>query len=426
MNVAQILLIAVISFAIFTLINYLREKKKNELPEKNRGLKAVSNRAEDEQGKITINESMLDNILEQKTILQEQLFKIIDAAQQFTLELDIDSVCKTIFEEIDRFFFIQRFVFLVWDKNLQKLSVKYFRGLDPQMQNNIKDLHLNAGESISGMVAKNKMPLLIQSFDNESYYQRINKEEYFSGSFISLPILAKDELLGIINIINKKTGKAFEKQDLYLINGIVAIGTVALKNIQLNKSIQEHYVNVIITLAKALDARDHYTKSHSENVEKSSVLIAKEIGLSNVEIEYIHKAALLHDIGKIAISDNILKKTTSLTNDEFEIIKNHPLCSEEIISSISFLGDSIKIVRHHHERYDGKGYPDGIKGGDIELGARIISVADSYDAMTSDRTYRKALSQEQAVQEIAKGKGTQFDPKVVDAFMELIKRREIA
>ncbi|MFC1645956.1 HD domain-containing phosphohydrolase [Candidatus Omnitrophota bacterium] len=354
------------------------------------------------------------------------MFRTIDSAKQFALELNMGSVCDIIFREIEKFFFVQKCVLLFWDSASQKLQAKHFYGLSPDEQKNAKNTCLGIGESISGLVAKNKQALLVKDFKNESYYRRINKEEYFSGSFVSVPIFAKDELLGVINVINRKSGTVFITEDMHFIEGIASIASIALKNIQLNTQIQQHYVNIIITLAKTLDARDHYTKKHSENVEKISVLIAKEMGLSHSDIEYIHKAALLHDIGKIGISDSILKKASSLTQGEYRIIKEHPIRSEEIISSISFLKYSTKIIRHHHERYDGKGYPDGLKGKNIELGARIINVADSYDAMISDRTYKKAFSQEKVAKEFTKCKGAQFDPEVVEAFLRIIERKELS
>jgi putative nucleotidyltransferase with HDIG domain len=429
-NLPMLVTLILLGVVVFILVSMLRKSREvtilKEMLNNLSNKQGVYPKPRQEKASFSVNDDLLDNLIEQKTILQQQLSKIIGSARQFALELNIDSACDIIFEEIDKLFFVKKIVMLFFDKTSQSLYVKHAFGLDQDAREEIKNLRLKIGESISGSVAKNRQPLMVQKFDNEGYYQKIDKEKYFSGSFISLPIFTKDELLGIINVIDKKSGSVFEKSDLSLIEGVIAIATIVLKNIQLNRQVQEDYVNIIITLAKTLDARDHYTNSHSENVERISVLLAKEMGLSNPEVEYIHRAALLHDIGKIAIADNILNKPASLTKEEYEVIKTHPVRSEEIISSISFLEDSTKIVRHHHERYDGKGYPDGISGDKIELGARIINVADAYDAMTSDRTYRKALSKEQAVGELVKGKGTQFDPKIVDVFLKITESKELA
>lgn len=181
--------------------------------------------------------------------------------------------------------------------------------------------------------------------------------------------------------------------------------------------VQEVYIRVIRTLVSAIEAKDAYTSSHSENVAKYSVIIAKEMGLSQAQIELIEKAAYLHDIGKIGIYDSVLNKPGKLTDEEFELVRQHPLKAKEILEPLDFLEVAIELIMQHHERYDGKGYPNGLKGEEISLGARIMGVADAYDAMVSGRQYRKrAFSNDDALIEIQRNKGTQFDPKVVEAF----------
>lgn len=184
--------------------------------------------------------------------------------------------------------------------------------------------------------------------------------------------------------------------------------------------LRETYLRTIKTLAHAIDARDHYTHSHSENVAKYAVAIAEEMGLSPHETEVIHEACELHDLGKIGIQDYILEKPGALTPDEWEQIKKHSLKGAQILEPLTFLNDVIDLVRQHHERWDGKGYPDGKRGEEILLGARIINLADSYEAMTSARSYRQVpLLKHQAIEEIKKNSGTQFDPKVVEVFLKI-------
>ncbi|MCM8820029.1 MAG: HD-GYP domain-containing protein, partial [Candidatus Omnitrophica bacterium] len=160
---------------------------------------------------------------------------------------------------------------------------------------------------------------------------------------------------------------------------------------------------------------------HSENVTRYSVAIAEEMKLPYKDIETIKQAALLHDIGKIGIRDEVLLKTAKLDEREYEQIKTHPLKAQQILESLSFLKDISAIIRHHHERFDGKGYPDGLSDVQIELGARIIAVADTFDAMTTDRPYRKALTLEEAIEELQKAKNTQLDPEIVDYFIKILK-----
>jgi putative nucleotidyltransferase with HDIG domain len=182
-------------------------------------------------------------------------------------------------------------------------------------------------------------------------------------------------------------------------------------------------MRTIKALAEAIDARDHYTHSHSMNVAKYAVAIAQEMHLSVKETELIREACELHDLGKIGIEDSILMKPSSLTAEEWALVKRHPITGAQILEPLTFLNGVIDLVRQHHEHYDGSGYPDGMKADNILLGARIIHLADAYDAMTSARAYRKEpFSKEAAVVEINKYSGTQFDPKVADVFMQIVDR----
>ncbi len=180
--------------------------------------------------------------------------------------------------------------------------------------------------------------------------------------------------------------------------------------------------DTIKVLALALDARDHYTHGHSQQVTEYAVDIAREIGLSCKEIDNIRDAGILHDIGKIGIPDAILLKPGRLTEEEYAQIKKHPVIGKKILEPVNCLADKIPLIYHHHERIDGQGYPEGLEGDNIPLGARILSVADAYQAMTSDRPYRKALPTLIAIEELKRFKGRQFDPDIVDAFLRVLKR----
>lgn len=183
--------------------------------------------------------------------------------------------------------------------------------------------------------------------------------------------------------------------------------------------VNKRSLDLIISLSKALDYRDPYTFDHSENVAKYAVQIAEKMNLSSEQCEIVRLGGLLHDIGKIGISENILTKPGKLTEDEYNMIKNHPTFGFEMLKNNEhFKKDGIlDIVLYHHERYDGKGYPTGLKGTDIPLYARIVAVADTFDAMTSRRVYRNELHLEDSLKVIRQNKGTQFDPEVVDAFL---------
>lgn len=226
---------------------------------------------------------------------------------------------------------------------------------------------------------------------------------------------------------NRKLNQSFQEQT----------GTLQKQNTLLSKRIEEStknlsrlyedlrntYMRTIKVLAQAIDARDHYTHSHSQNVARYSVAIAQELKLPLQEIEILREACELHDLGKIGIGDDILSKPSTLSPQEWDKIKQHPLTGAQILEPLTFLSNVIELVRQHHERYDGAGYPEGRKGEDIVLGARIIGLADAYDAMRSARSYRKIpLDKEAAVAEVKKNSGKQFDPKVVEAFLRVIDK----
>ncbi|MDD5492941.1 MAG: HD domain-containing protein [bacterium] len=187
---------------------------------------------------------------------------------------------------------------------------------------------------------------------------------------------------------------------------------------------KEVYLGIIATLAKALETKDAYTLGHTERVTEYAVKIAKYMGLKEEDIEVIHKAALIHDIGKIGIKSEILNKKETLTEEDWKVIKTHPIMGINILSPMKILGNMLPIIRYHHERYDGAGYPEGLAREDIPLGARILSVADSYDAMTSDRPYHERFPVDQAVAEIKNNSGTQFDPAVVKALLAVLQNEE--
>lgn len=189
---------------------------------------------------------------------------------------------------------------------------------------------------------------------------------------------------------------------------------------RLYENLRSTYLRTIMALAQAIEARDPYTRKHSENVSRYAVAIAKEMGYTVKELETLQEAAELHDIGKIGISDLILLKASSLTKEEWLAIRKHPQTGAQILEPLTFLGEVIELVRQHHEHYDGSGYPVGLKGPEILLGARILHVADAYDAMTAARSYRMIpLPREQAFAELVKNAGTQFDPQVVEVMLKI-------
>jgi len=183
---------------------------------------------------------------------------------------------------------------------------------------------------------------------------------------------------------------------------------------------RENYLNTVEALVQALEAKDAYTSGHSERVGKLVVAMGEEIKMSEEKIQSLKYAAVLHDVGKIGVSEIILNKEGELLDSEWEAIRSHPVIGQTIIKGIKFMFDIGEVVCHHHEHYDGKGYPDGIKGIEIPLESRIIAVADTYDAMTSDRSYRTGSTHDEAIAEIKKVSGSQLDPELVEIFCKVV------
>jgi putative nucleotidyltransferase with HDIG domain len=187
----------------------------------------------------------------------------------------------------------------------------------------------------------------------------------------------------------------------------------------------ELFINSIRALAAAIDAKDPYTRGHSERVARYSSLVAREMGLSSEDVRRVRLSALLHDVGKIGIDDRILRKPTALTEEEFEIMKSHPVKGAMIMEAIPQLRDVIPGMKHHHERWEGGGYPEGLRGEDIPLQARIVSVADTFDAMTTTRPYQRAMDIRFVFQRLRDLAGNRFDPSVVEALIQSYEKGEL-
>ncbi|MDI6703931.1 MAG: GAF domain-containing protein [bacterium] len=309
---------------------------------------------------------------------------------------------------------------LVEDSGTAVLTVKTAEKIEdfPSLTDQIKENLIQTFSVLSDSQIK-ETKVEVQEMENFDKKRSIKKIR----SFLTAPLIVKDQVNGLISI-GSQFENAYESEDLRILSTLANQAAIAIENTTLYTRLQDAYISTIKSFMAAVEARDVYTKGHSEKVTKFSIEVAKRMGLDKDEIEAIHDAGLLHDIGKIGISDATLRKPGRLTDSEYNLIKNHPQIGVHIVESIKKLGKVIPLIYYHHERYDGKGYLYGLKGEDIPLGARILAVADAFDAMTSDRPYRKAMKKELALEEIKKNAGKQFDPKVVEVFLSLYGENE--
>lgn len=245
-----------------------------------------------------------------------------------------------------------------------------------------------------------------------------------ADSLLLIPLLSKGELLGVIEASHKR-GSEFSEEDIHFAEAVANQMTMSLENFRLFQKLQNQFLQVVESLADAIGKKDAYTGGHTKRVRHFSEMIGKELDLAFEDMNNLKLSAVLHDIGKIGIEDNILKKKAPLTADEFLVMKEHPRLGYEILGHIESLSEVVDGMRFHHERPDGKGYPFGLKGDEIPVIAMIISVADTFDAMISNRPYRKGLPPMIAWQEILDNRGTQFSEKVVDAFDRAFKKTKM-
>lgn len=291
----------------------------------------------------------------------------------------------------------------------------------------LKEIRLKEGEGIAGWVTKHDKPLVIPdvSKDPRHFKGADEKSKFITRDMLCVPLKVKSKVIGVLEAINKLDGDVFNDEDLELFQLLANQVAIAIDNARLYEGIQDAFLQTAEALADAIDKRDPYTGGHTKRVVKYSMAIAKYLNMNPSEKEHLKIAAILHDIGKIGIVDIILQKPSKLNEDEFNKIKKHPIVGGEIIEKIAHLKDVIPGMRYHHERVDGKGYPDGLDGSKIPLIAKIIAVADTFDAITTDRPYQKALNGDVAIEEIKRVSGLQFDEDVVRAFTKAYKNGDI-
>jgi HD-GYP domain-containing protein (c-di-GMP phosphodiesterase class II) len=306
---------------------------------------------------------------------------------------------------------------LLFDRERFSLSIGSSVGLPSDLDIELR-IPLEEG-GVSNWVINNRQPLLIRDIDASTTFNRDSRLGFTRETVICAPLIVKDEVIGTITMANKLDLAPFTGEDLELLSTIAAQASVAIKNARLYEEQQHTYLSTMQALVSAVEASDAYTRGHSERVTRFSLALARQMELPAGSCKRLEQAAVLHDIGKIGIDLALLHKEEDLSPDDIHLLHQHPLIGDRILEPIRFLQGVREIIVQHHERFDGQGYPQGIRGEDLLIESRILSVADTYDAMTSDRPYRKALTHLTALSEIEKNSASQFDPRVVEAFLLL-------
>ena len=364
---------------------------------------------------IAIRNALMWQDLHRKVIELNTLHEI---AKNIGVVLDINKLLELIIDLTAKVFGdVKNSSIMLYDEETQLLNIKVYKGKKPNKA--IKPIR--SGEGIAGKVFQRGEPIIINDMHTVEDSDSIDN----GSSSICVPLKVKEKCVGVLSITDKLSGEPFDKSDLDMMVTLASQIAVSLNNAKLYEDLEASYLSAVRALANSIDAKDTYTMGHSERVAKYSVEIGKKLNLDQDELKTLYIGALLHDIGKIGIPEAIINKTDKLTNEEFQEIKTHPTRGAMIIEPAKFLKEKVPLIKYHHERYDGKGYPEGLKGEEIPLLARIICCADSFDAMTSKRAYRDTMPIDYARKEMIRCSETQFDPKIVNAFLEVIENEEI-
>jgi putative nucleotidyltransferase with HDIG domain len=315
-----------------------------------------------------------------------------------------------------------RAIIMLLDEQREFLEYSYAVGESEELLEKIKDYRIPATREQNLMirVLKKRRPVLIRDA-KAAGLNPANRilADFGPSSFIVCPLITEEQVIGILAADRKIGNKQLTTADTEFLSIFANnIATVFQRDVQLENS----YVSVVRALVQAIEEKDNYTRGHSERVSRIVVQVARELGVSENEVKFLRFGSILHDVGKIGIPDEIVRSPEPLTEEELKIIREHPLKGLEILQHIPFIKEHMYLVRNHHERWDGKGYPDGLRGEEIPLGAQIVAVADAFDAMRSSRPYRKGLPPKQAAEELSKCIGTQFSENVVKAFLSVFDK----
>lgn len=364
-------------------------------------------------------EYIIENEMEKKSLAAEILdnYKEINIfynmSERIAFISDIEMTAQGAFEEARKYITASYSLLLLFDEMKEKLTrVFEYKGGHPSQK-------VNIGSALIRSIMEEGTSDLIQDISASNYKGSCSKIK----SMIYVPIIIKNYIYGVF-IMGNHEKIEYSSGDLKLAAAIAFLLGVSIENSKLYSSLQDTFFQTVKALSETIEKRDSYTGGHVQRVMEYSIVIGKSMGLSKEELDKLKLAALMHDIGKIGIEDNILRKSYLLSDEEYWVMKKHTVYGAEIIQNIKELRGIIPGVRGHHERFDGRGYPDGLEGEDIALLGRIIAVADTFDAMITDRPYRKALTTVEAVKELEKNSGKQFDPEVVNAFIKALKSRK--
>ena len=373
-----------------------------------------------------VTQSLVDleqTILDQLKNRDGQLGALMGIGRTINSSMGLKRVLEEVMDTLIALMRAERGFLMLSESNGQ-LKARIARGIDHvdldeesfKFSRTIIDRAVTTGETV----------LTTNAQEDPRFENQVSVAAYQLRSILCAPLKIKDELIGVIYVDNRARAGIFQAPDKKMITAFADQAAVAIDNAQLfedlqakNRELEEAYQATLEGWVSALDMRDKETEGHTQRVTVLTQRLARFMGVDGDDLVHITRGALLHDIGKMAISDTILLKPSELTHDERELMKRHPVYAYDMLKRIEFLLPAIDIPHYHHEKWDGTGYPEGLKGEEIPFAARIFPVVDVWDALISNRPYRKGLPHDEVRARIKADSGTHFDPRVVDAFLQM-------
>jgi putative nucleotidyltransferase with HDIG domain len=373
-----------------------------------------------------VSQSLLmleQSISNQLKLKQSQLGALMNVGQMINSSLGLKRVLEEVMDSLIALMRAERGFLMLRESN-GELSVRIARGID---QMNLDEVSFKVSRTVVRRVVESGEPVLTTNAQADPRFDgQLSVAAYQLRSILCVPLKLKNDLIGVLYVENRARIGIFQESDLVLISAFADQAAVAIDSARLFEELQEShrelekaYQATLEGWVRALDMRDKETEGHTRRVTTLTERLARAMGVNGDDLVQIKRGALLHDIGKMAIPDGILLKPGQLTDDERKLIQKHPVYAYEMLSPIDFLLPAIDIPYCHHEKWDGSGYPRGLKGEEIPFAARIFPVIDVWDALISNRPYRKGLPYDEVRQRIQADSGKHFDPQVVEAFMDM-------
>ncbi|AKL97222.1 hypothetical protein CACET_c37940 [Clostridium aceticum] len=356
--------------------------------------------------------------------LREQSF-LVDMTNILIKGHDLDTTIKSTLQLAMEITHSEAGCLYITDPSISKLKTVEVNGC-------ISEKLVRAFSRLNELMNTKELNKIVEVDEKDEVFKKFAALDKRLVAFIIIPLVVSYNTIGYAVVMHLHDEEdthpnCYSPQDLTNLKIYSHQAALLLDNtrVKIEQGKKEFYLKTIASLVAAIDAKDIYTQNHSSRVAKTTVMFSKTLGLAEDMIEKMHYGALLHDIGKIGIADAILNKPSFLTDDEFNLIKEHPLKGFRILEPMELETEVLNIIKYHHERYDGSGYPEGLQKQKIPLPARIVSIVDAWDAMTSNRAYRKSLTREQVLYELKRGKGSQFDPYLVEEFIALVEKNQV-